>query len=73
MTSADGRCRPFDAGAVATVFGAGAGMFLLKRLDDALARGDHIYAVILGHGINNHGGACVGYLVPSYPRRAHLP
>ena len=65
MASADGHCRPFDAAASGTVFGAGAGMVMLKRLDDAIADGDHIYAVILGHGINNDGGASVGYAAPS--------
>ena len=65
MASADGHCRPFDAQASGTVFGAGAAMVMLKRLDDALADGDHIYAVILGHGINNDGGASVGYAAPS--------
>jgi amino acid adenylation domain-containing protein len=65
MASADGHCRPFDANANGTVFGAGAGMVLLKRLSDAIADGDQIHAVILGHGINNDGGASVGYAAPS--------
>jgi amino acid adenylation domain-containing protein len=37
MVSADGSCRPFDAKASGTVFGSGAGVVALKRLDDALA------------------------------------
>src|SRR5205085_10980763 len=37
--------------------GEGAGLFVLKRLDDALRDGDHIYAVVAGIGLSNdaHG------------------
>ncbi|PRH84434.1 non-ribosomal peptide synthetase [Labrys okinawensis] len=65
MVSEDGRCRPFDADARGTVFGSGAGAVLLKRLEDALADGDHIYAVVRGSGVNNDGSAKVGYTAPS--------
>lgn len=65
MVSPDGHCRPFDAAANGTVFGAGAGIVLLKRLEDAVADGDPIYATILGHGLNNDGAAKVGYAAPS--------
>ncbi|HEX5234121.1 MAG TPA: amino acid adenylation domain-containing protein [Silvibacterium sp.] len=65
MVSPDGHCRPFDANANGTVFGAGSGMVLLKRLEDAIEDGDPIYATILGHGINNDGAAKVGYAAPS--------
>ena len=47
MVSADGTCRPFDADASGTIFGSGAGVVLLKRLDDARSDGDHIYACLL--------------------------
>ncbi len=65
MVSADGKCRPFDADASGTVFGSGAGVVLLKRLEDALADGDHVYAVVRGCGVNNDGGAKVGFTAPS--------
>ncbi|HEX4487753.1 MAG TPA: condensation domain-containing protein, partial [Terriglobales bacterium] len=70
MASPDGHCRPFDAKAQGTLFGAGAGMVLLKRLEDALEDGDHIYAVIRGFGINNDGASKVGYAAPSVEGQA---
>ncbi len=65
MVSPDGHCRTFDAGANGTVFGDGAGVVALKRLDDAVAAGDTIYAVIRGFGITNDGSSKVGYTAPS--------
>ncbi len=65
ILSRDGHCRAFDAAASGTVPGAGAGVAVLKRLDDAIADGDHIYAVIRGAAINNDGSAKVGYSAPS--------
>jgi amino acid adenylation domain-containing protein len=70
MASSDGHCRSFDAAASGTVFGSGAGMVLLKRLEDALADGDHIYAVIRGCGVNNDGAAKVGFTAPSVEGQA---
>jgi amino acid adenylation domain-containing protein len=65
MVSPDGHCRPFDKDAQGTVFGAGAGMVLLKRVEDAIADGDHIYALLLGAGVNNDGSEKIGYAAPS--------
>ncbi len=70
MVSADGHCRPFDAAATGTVFGAGAGMVLLKRAEEAIADGDHIYALLLGAGINNDGSDKFGYAAPSQKGQA---
>ena len=52
-----GRCSPFDAAADGLVVGEGAGVFVLKRLADALRHGDTIHAVIAGVGLSNdrHG------------------
>lgn len=61
----DGHCRAFDAKGQGTVFGHGAGLVLLKRLDEALADRDTIYAVIRGSAINNDGSAKAGYTAPS--------
>ncbi len=65
IASPDGRCRAFAADAAGTVGGNGAGIIVLKRLTDALAEGDTIYAVIKGSAINNDGSAKVGYTAPS--------
>ncbi|GEO86866.1 MULTISPECIES: non-ribosomal peptide synthetase/type I polyketide synthase [Alphaproteobacteria] len=65
MVSRDGVCRPFDADATGTVFASGAGVVLLKRLDDALHDRDRIYAVIRGYGINNDGSDKIGFTAPS--------
>jgi amino acid adenylation domain-containing protein len=70
MVSADGHCRPFDADASGTVFGSGAGVVLLKRWEDALADGDHVYALIRGCGINNDGASKVGFTAPSVDGQA---
>ena len=51
--SPSGRCSPFDARADGLVVGEGAGVFLLKRLEDALRQGDRILAVIAGIGLSN--------------------
>jgi acyl transferase domain-containing protein/acyl carrier protein len=47
--------RPFDAGADGFVMGEGAALFVLKRLADAEAHGDRIYAVLLGLGGSSDG------------------
>lgn len=65
MVSADGVCRPFDARASGTVFGAGAGLVLLKRLEDALTDGDAIHAIIRGFGVSNDGAAKSAFTAPS--------
>ncbi|MBZ5520986.1 MAG: amino acid adenylation domain-containing protein [Acidobacteriia bacterium] len=65
ILSPDGHCRAFDAAGKGTVPGSGAGVVLLKRLEEALADGDFIHAVIRGSAINNDGNAKVGYTAPS--------
>ncbi|MGE0596536.1 MAG: aminotransferase class III-fold pyridoxal phosphate-dependent enzyme, partial [Hyphomonadaceae bacterium] len=70
MASKDGYCRPFDAEAAGTMFGHGAGAVLLKRLEDAVADGDRIYAVIRSSAVNNDGADKVGYTAPSVDGQA---
>jgi amino acid adenylation domain-containing protein/non-ribosomal peptide synthase protein (TIGR01720 family) len=68
----DGHCRAFDAGAQGTVASNGIGMVVLKRLEDALAERDHIYAVIKGSSVNNDGAAKVGYTAPGVQGQARV-
>ena len=65
ILSRDGTCRPFDAAASGTVSGNGVGIVVLKRLDDALADGDSIRAVIRGSAVNNDGAGRNAYTAPS--------
>ncbi|MFJ6721770.1 amino acid adenylation domain-containing protein [Streptomyces sp. NPDC091259] len=65
IRSSDGHCRAFDAAADGTVAGSGAAVVVLKRLDDALADGDVIHAVIRGSAVNNDGARKVGFTAPS--------
>jgi acyl transferase domain-containing protein/acyl carrier protein len=65
ILSPDGACRPFDALAGGTVPGEGVGVVTLKRLEDALAHGDAIRAVILGTAVNNDGSLKAGFTAPS--------
>jgi phthiocerol/phenolphthiocerol synthesis type-I polyketide synthase E len=65
ILSPDGHCRAFDATAAGTVPGNGAGAVVLRRLDDAMADGDDIYAVILGSALTNDGADKVGFTAPS--------
>nr|NJM02056.1 beta-ketoacyl synthase [Desulfobacula sp.] len=51
--SPSGRCAAFDRTADGLVVGEGAGIVVLKRLEDALASGDTIHAVITGAGVSN--------------------
>ncbi len=72
ILSKDGHCRAFDHKASGTVSGSGVGMVVLKRLEDALQDGDHIYAVIKGSAINNDGANRVGYTAPSVDGQAEV-
>ena len=65
ILSPDGHCRPFDASARGTVSSDGAGVVVLKRLDDALADQDTIHAVIRASAVNNDGSVKIGYTAPS--------
>ncbi len=63
--SPDGHVRTFDAKAKGMLGGNGAGLVVLKRLEDALADGDNIRAVIKGTALNNDGVDKVTYTAPS--------
>ncbi len=65
MLSPDGHCRSFDAEADGTVFSDGAGVVVLKSLEEAERDGDTIYAVLKGVGLNNDGGGKGSFTAPS--------
>lgn len=65
ILSADGHCRPFDAEAKGTLFSDGAGVVLLKSLEDAVKDGDVIYGVVKGIGLSNDGGGKGSFSAPS--------
>ncbi|MEU1332077.1 beta-ketoacyl synthase N-terminal-like domain-containing protein [Streptomyces sp. NPDC005865] len=65
ILSKSGRLRPFDADADGTVGGTGVVAVVLKRLDLALADGDHIHGVIRGWGVNNDGADKRAFSAPS--------
>ncbi|HEX7239518.1 MAG TPA: beta-ketoacyl synthase N-terminal-like domain-containing protein [Longimicrobiaceae bacterium] len=64
ISSPDGRCRSFDAEARGSVASSGAGVVVLKRLEDALADGDTIHAVVRGSAVNNDGARKIGFTAP---------
>ncbi|UXU76139.1 MULTISPECIES: type I polyketide synthase [unclassified Paracoccus (in: a-proteobacteria)] len=70
ILSPDGHCHAFDHRAQGTVFGSGAAVVALRRARDAIADGDHIWAIIKGSAINNDGAAKAGYLAPSVEGQA---
>ncbi len=67
MLSDSGWLRPFDAGADGTVFGSGVGVVVLRPLEDALAQGNPIHAVILGSATTNDGAPAdkASFIAPS--------
>ncbi|MEU6800610.1 thioester reductase domain-containing protein [Streptomyces neyagawaensis] len=68
-SSPDGRCRPFDEKAAGTVPGSGVGVLVLRRLEDALADGDPVRAVIRGTAVTNDGAGKVGFTAPGVNRQ----
>ncbi|MGW1892945.1 condensation domain-containing protein [Streptomyces sp. NPDC002004] len=70
ISSPDGHCRAFDARAGGTIFGSGVGLVLLKRLEDAHADGDNIWAVLRGSAVNNDGASKAGFTAPSVTGQA---
>jgi acyl transferase domain-containing protein/SAM-dependent methyltransferase/acyl carrier protein len=70
--SPDGHCRAFDAASSGIVSGDGVGVVVLKRLADALADRDHIWAVIKGSAVNNDGRRKLGFTAPSVAGQAEV-
>lgn len=72
ILSPDGHCRPFDERARGTIFGNGAALVVLKRVEDAVEDGDNIYALVKGSAINNDGGNRAGYTAPGVDGQASV-
>ena len=66
MLAADGKCKTFDAAADGFVRGEGCGVVVLKRLNDAVADGDRILALIRGSAVNQDGPSS-GLTAPNGP------
>ncbi|MBB5873482.1 acyl transferase domain-containing protein [Allocatelliglobosispora scoriae] len=66
----DAECRAFDAAGLGSPVGSGVGVVALRRLEDAIADGDRVYAVIRGWAINNDGGRKVGFTAPGVQGQA---
>lgn len=72
VLSSDGHCRSFDDQSTGTVLGNGAGVVVLKRLEDAIRDRDNICAIVKGSAINNDGARKVGYTAPAVDGQAEV-
>jgi FkbH-like protein len=64
ILSSTGRCLAFGKEADGTILGEGVGVVVLRRLGDAVGRGDRIYGVIKGTGVST-GSGTVGFTAPN--------
>ncbi|WP_437756705.1 type I polyketide synthase [Sorangium sp. So ce1389] len=71
MLSADGRCKTFAASADGYGRGEGCGVVVLRRLSDALARGERVLAVVRGSAIT-HDGPSSGLIAPNGPSQVKV-
>ena len=71
MMASDGQCKTFDQNADGYVRGEGAGVIILKRMEEAVKDRNRILAVIKGSSIN-HNGKSNGLTAPSKNQQAKL-
>ncbi len=71
MLADDGKCKTFDSRANGYVRGEGSGAILIRPLEDAIADGDHIYAVVRSTA-ENHGGKATMLTAPNPSAQADL-
>lgn len=71
MLSVDGKCKTFDKNANGYVRGEGSGAIFIKKLSQAEAEGDPIYAVIKATA-ENHGGRVTLLTAPNPNAQAEL-
>jgi acyl transferase domain-containing protein/acyl carrier protein len=69
--SPDGICYSFDARASGYVRSEGAGMILMKRLEDAITDRDHIIGIIRSSNVNNDGRSR-SFTAPSQDAQSRL-
>lgn len=71
MLSKDGRCKTFSNSADGYVRGEGVGVIFIKKLADAQAAGDQIYAVVRSVAVN-HGGRANTLTSPNVKAQSQL-
>ena len=72
IASMDGKIYSFDEKASGTVRGDGCGVVVLKRLEDALADGNRIFAIIKGSAVTNDGKNKVGFTAPGVSQQVAM-
>ncbi|MCP5046021.1 MAG: SDR family NAD(P)-dependent oxidoreductase [bacterium] len=72
VMSPDGHCRAFDAGSQGVIFSEGAGVVVLKSLNDAIEDNDTIHAIIRGSAVNNDGNRKGTYEAPCIDGQAEV-
>jgi acyl transferase domain-containing protein len=71
LSAPDGRCKPYGQSADGIGRGEGVAAVVLRRLDDAIADGQPIYAVVRS-SVANHDGRSNGVTAPSRRAQAAL-
>lgn len=71
MSSSHGRCYSFGDGGDGFVPGEGVGAIYIKKYQDALRDGDHIYGIIKGTSVN-HDSKTNGFTVPNPIKQGEL-
>ncbi|WP_216834432.1 non-ribosomal peptide synthetase [Falsiroseomonas tokyonensis] len=72
LLSASGRCAALSAEADGMVLGEGVGALVLRRLEDAVAAGEPIHAVLRAARMGHDGGGGLGIATPSAEGQARL-